>query len=90
MMDHKTYNDLMNIIIKGNFQFSYLNLAEVKRIERDKLQQSQIDNNFSIKGQMPQKRPNSTLKRLGPLQQLERQSNPARVIYQNQAAFFYP
>jgi len=40
MMDHKTYNDLMNIIIKGNFQFSYLNLAEVKRIERDKLQQS--------------------------------------------------
>ena len=44
---------------------------------------------------MSNKRPNSTLKRLGPIQQVERLSNnpnPARIIYQNQTtnpAFFY-
>ncbi len=44
MMDQKTYNDLMNYLIKGKYFHINSNLAECKRIERDKVLQSQIAN----------------------------------------------
>lgn len=69
MMDQKTYNDLMNFLIK----------AECKRIEKDK---QPNEGYLGLSGHLKEKRPSSTLKKLGPI---ERHSNnpayPGRNIY---------
>lgn len=58
MMDPKTYNDLMNFLIR----------AECKRIERDKITGGSNQGSANgMGGSLNSKRPNSTLKRLGPI-----------------------
>jgi len=75
MIDQRTYNELMSFIIKSKQDHRHLlNIDECKRIERDKIQSLQ-QSSVGMGASLNSKRPNSTLKRLGPIPQLDRHSN---------------
>lgn len=66
MMDKKTYDELMNYLVKGKPSCHNTLPVECNRIERDRLVSNhQQSSQLQSSGQLSSKRPSSTLKRLG-------------------------